>query len=133
MKRLFLDLGKAKIDCLIQSSQIGRFKNRHPYINFIDIYQEGFYNLSVQVLDIIANEIYDQLYVTFSGIKGNNYDNIIELINKLNYKEAFFYNCNGDKIKIPEKNIINDLLIKVYIRFIDLSYKLKKGIKRCAE
>ncbi len=36
----------------------------------------------------ICSKAYDQVYVTFSGIKGHNYGNIMELLDKINYKKS---------------------------------------------
>ncbi len=126
IKRLFHDLGKENIDCLIQSSQWERYKKKYPNINFIDICQEGFYNLPIKIIDMISKKRYDQLYITFSGIRGGNYGNIMEIVEKINFKNAYFYNCNGEKIKIPKKNKIKDLFIRIYIKFISLIYRLKE-------
>lgn len=125
MKRLISELDKQEIDCLIQSSQIGRYNAEYPYINFIDICQEGFYDLPLEIIDRISSKLYDQVYVTFSGIKGHNYGNVMELVCKVNYKHAFFYNCNGDKTEIPKKNLIKDTLCSLYIKWNGLIYGLR--------
>ena len=123
--RLFRELGNENIDCLIPSSQIERYRLRYPKINFIDICQEGFYDLPAKITDKISSKTYDQLYVTFSGIKGHNYGNVMELVSKVNYRSAFFYNCNGDKTAIPRSNIIKDMICRVYIGFLNFIYGLK--------
>lgn len=123
--RLFRDLSNENIDCLIPSSQIERYRLRYPKINFIDICQEGFYDLPAKITDKISSKTYDQLYVTFSGIKGHNYGNVMELVSKVNYRSAFFYNCNGDMTAIPRPNKIKDMLCRVYIEVINFVYGLK--------
>ena len=123
--RLFRDLSNENIDCLIPSSQIERYRSRYPKINFIDICQEGFYDLPAKITDKISSKTYDQLYVTFSGIKGHNYGNVMELVSKVNYRSAFFYNCNGDMTAIPRPNKIKDMLCRGYIEVINFVYGLK--------
>lgn len=125
IKRLFYDLGKEYIDCLIPSSHIERYKSTYPYINFIDICQEGFYDLPSEVISMISMKSYDQVYITLSGIKGYNYGNVMEIVAKVDFTEAFFYNCNGDKIIIPKQNIIKDIFYRGYIGFINFVYGLK--------
>lgn len=127
MYRLFQELGKRNIDCLIQSSQMGRYQVKYPYINFIDIQQEGFYNLSSEIITQISSKVYAQLYVTFSGTKGYNYGNVMELVDMVNFKSAFFYNCNGDKVRIPKKNVIKDMLCRLYVKWIGFVYGLRGG------
>lgn len=127
VKRLFVDLGKAHIDCFIQTSQIDRYKAEYPYINFIDICQEGFYDLPPEVVHLMRKKIYGQVYVTFSGVNGHNYGNVMELVDKVNFKSAFFYNCNGDRVEIPKKNVIKDMLCRLYIKWIGFCYGLRGG------
>jgi len=125
VERLIGELGEKNIDCLIQSSQITRYREKYPYIDFIDICQEGFYDLPDKVIKKIAETKYDQLYVTFSGIKGHNYGNVMGLVSKVHYKNAFFYNCNGEMKEIPRQNVIKDLCCRAYIEFVSLLYGLK--------
>ena len=126
MKRLFHDLKNCDIDCLIQSSQIARYREEYPDINFIDICQEGFYDLPDEVVKMISDKNYNQLYVTFSGIKGHNYGNVMELVSKVHFQKAFFYNCNGDKTEIPQQNVIKDKLCRAYIAFVSFMYGLRR-------
>lgn len=126
MKRLFHELKNEDIDCLIQSSQIVRYREEYPYINFIDICREGFYDLPAEIIKIISEKSYDQLYVTFSGIKGHNYGNVMELVNNVRFQKAFFYNCNGNKTEIPQQNVVKDMLCRVYIAFVSFVYVLRR-------
>lgn len=126
MKRLFDDLERENIDCLIQSSQIDRYRAEYPDVHFIDICQEGFYDLSTDVISRVSEGIYDQLYVTFSGINGHNYGNVMELVGKVHFRKAFFYNCNGKKTEIPKPDLIKDTLCRVYIRFISFIYGARR-------
>lgn len=125
IKRLFQELGEKNIDCLIQSSQIGRYRTEYPHINFIDICQEGFYDLPPKVIAGVSERAYDQLYITFSGIKGHNYGNVMKLVNEMNFKSGFFYNCNGDRVEIPKRNIIKDAICRLYIGWIGFIYGLR--------
>lgn len=123
MQRLFreLDRGEEKdIDCLIQTSQIDRYRKEYSYINFIDIRRERFDNISLEVINLVSEKLYDRLYITLSGINGYDFWNVVQFISKVCYKKAFFYNCNGEQIKIPRKNIIKDTLGRLYIKWNDL-------------
>jgi len=125
MEQLFRELDGKKVDCLIQSSQFARYKEKYPSVHFIDICQEGFYDLSINITKAIVEKEYDQLYVTLSGIKGHNYGNVMELVSKVRFKKAFFYNCNGDKVEIPVPNVIKDKLCRVYIAVVSFWYGLR--------
>lgn len=126
VKRLIHELGEQEIDCLIQSSQVGKYEAEYPYINFIDIHQESFYDLTREVTDRIVSKKYDKVFVTFSGINGHNYGNIMELVSKVNFKSAFFYNCNGDKIEIPRNNPLKDVICRLYIKWVGVRYGLRR-------
>lgn len=126
MKRLFHDLKEENIDCLIQSSQIERYQAEYPNVHFIDIYQEGFYDLPYDVISEVSGKIYDQLCVTLSGVMGHNYGNVMELVSKINFKKAFFYNCNGDKTEIPKPDLIKDTLCRAYIKIISFIYGVRR-------
>lgn len=126
MENLFRELASKDIDCLIQSSQIDRYCTKYPYVNFVDIRQEGFYDLPVDVIDRISKKVYDELYVTFSGTNGHNYGNVMGLVGKVHFKKAFFYNCNGDKTEIPRPDLIKDMLCRAYIKFVDFIYGVRR-------
>lgn len=125
MQRLLkkLDNGNKNIECLIQSSQLEKYKKEYPNVKFIDICRERFEDLPAEVIDMISQKKYDQLYITLSGVNGYNFWNVVKLVSTLRFKKAFFYNCNGDRIKIPEKNVIKDTLCRCYIRYIDYVYR----------
>ncbi len=127
VKKLFQDLVKEDIDCLIQSSQIDRYKKEYPCIHFIDICQEGFYDLPSKVVHRICQKTYDQVYVTFSGTEGHNYGNVMELVDKVDFKNAFFYNCRGDRVAVPKRNVIVDMFCRLYINWIGFVYRLRDG------
>lgn len=127
MKKLLFELKDMDVDCLIQSSQRKRYKAEYPNVNFIDIGREGFYSLPDEVTKILSKKKYDQVYVAFSGIKGHNYGNVMELVAKTDFKKAYFYNCNGDRIEMPKQNMVKDMLCRVYIALISFIYELKRG------
>lgn len=122
VKRLIHELGEQEIDCLIQSSQVEKYEAEYPYINFIDILQESFYDLTREVTDRIVSKKYDKVFVTFSGINGHNYGNIMELVSKVNFKSAFFYNCDGDKTEIPRYKPLKDVICRLYIKWVGFRY-----------
>lgn len=120
MKRLLQELGKENdIDCLIQSNQVQRYRTEYPYINFIDIRQEAFYDIPVEIISAISKKKYEQLYVTFSGIVGHNYGNVMSLVNRVHFEKGCFYNCNGDRMEIPPKNFLKDMVLRIYIRCVE--------------
>ncbi len=53
MERLFCELGRCDIDCLVQSSQFTRYRETYPYINFMDIRREDFYDLPFEVAKVL--------------------------------------------------------------------------------
>lgn len=127
MRRLFQDLGKVNIDCLIQSSQVNRYKTEYPHIYFIDICREGFYDLPPKVVRRMRQKNYDEVYVTFSGTEGYNYGNVMELVAQVKFRRAFFYNCNGERIEIPKKNVVKNILCGLYVEWTGFIYRLKDG------
>lgn len=122
IKKLLNELGKKDIDCLIQSSQIAKYQEEYPYINCIDIHQERFENLPVEVTNEISKKRYDYFYLTLTREDGYNFWNVIRLACRVRFKKAFFYNCNGKKIKIPKKSVIGDMLYRMYVRWVELIY-----------
>lgn len=132
IKKLFHELEGKNIDCLVQHSQVDRYRAEYPHINFIDICQEGFYDLPAGVIHMIACQTYDQVYITFSDRDGYNYGNVLKLLEQINYRNAFFYNCNGDRMKIPKGNMIKDTLCRIYIDFTGFLYDLKERWTGCA-
>ena len=126
LNKLLYELGETDIECLIPSSQIAQYQKKYPYIHFIDICQEGFYDLPVKLIKAISEKSYDQVYVTFSGVRGHHYGNVMELVSKVHFKKAFFYNCNGDKTEISRHNVIKDRLCSAYIAFVSFMYELRR-------
>lgn len=111
-----------QIYCMIQSSQLPRYKKLYPDINYIDIKSEGFYNIADSVMKHVCSQEYDMVYVTLSGIVGHNYGNVMEIVKQLKFKQAFFYNCNGEKIVMPKMNVICEFICRLYIKCVEIIY-----------
>lgn len=127
MDLLFSELSSNHhIDCLIQTSQLERYRKVYPNIHLIDIRQEDFYEMPKDVIVNLSQKEYEQTYITFTGYVGHNYGDVMRIVDKINSKEIFFYNCRGDKILIPEKNIWKDFICKIYILFIDWIYNIMR-------
>ena len=122
MHRLFEEIKDNEIVCLIQPSQIDRYRKRYPNIKFIDILKEGFYDLPEDVMLSINGIVFDELYVTYSGIVGHNYGNVMAIVDKIDRKKAFFYNINGDKVEIPVFGKMRNLICRLYIKMCELIY-----------
>lgn len=121
VQRLFGELDKIEnkeMECLIQHSQFDRYQKMYPYINFVDIRKERFENLPICVINKISKKRYDKLFVTLTGVHVYHFWNVMELVNRIHFRQAFFYNCNGEKLQIPKKRILKDLLCKAYINWI---------------
>ena len=121
-RRLYEEVKENNVSCLIQSSQLERYKESYPDILLIDICQEGFYDLPQKVYTQLDSEEYDEVYITFSGVVGHNYGNVLEILKKIKYKKAYFYNCNGDKTEICRGNSMKYKLCRLYIKIIQLMY-----------
>ncbi len=113
--KLFGELSGQEVYCLIQDSQIEVFRNRFPGIKFINIEKEAFYDVAPSVLEIVSKISFEEVYVTFSGLEGFNYENVLSLVKELHYQKAFFYNANGDRTIIPKDNIFFEKLIRIYL------------------
>lgn len=115
VKRLFEEISGQEVHCLIQASQLDIFQKKYPQISFINIEREAFYDIEPAVLDGISDICFDEVYITFSGLEGFNYENVLSILRGLEYKNAFFYNANGDKVLIPKDNIIVEKMIRLYL------------------
>lgn len=125
IQKLFHELdqtGDMNIDCLIQSSKVQKYKEEFPNINFIDIEGEKFENLSSEIMKMISKKVYDRLYITLTGVNAYNFWNVMKIVSHVHFKKGFFYNCNGEKTKIPRENIIKDTLCRLYIKLIGSFY-----------
>ncbi len=120
LNRLLNELGgERNIKCLVSSSGIKECQAKYPEVVFIDIGRESFYDLSDELVMQLRNDVFDEVYITLSGKHGYNYGNVVQLINEITFAKAFFYNCNGERISIPRKSWIKDLLIRAYISIIE--------------
>ena len=124
MRHLFMELGdEHAIDCLIQSSQFEQYRMQYPKINFIDIQQEVFVDLSKTLLDAISEKQYDRIYVTVSGVVAHNYGNVMQILACLKSRSSFFYNCHGKQIEIPQRNLWKDTFWSLYIHIVEWVYR----------
>lgn len=125
LKKLFIELKnkEAKKYCLIQSSLINNFQKEYKDVEFIDIQQEGFYNISDNVLEVIQNILFTEIYIPTTGPRAMNFGNILEIVCSLNYKKIIFYNCNGERNIIKKKSQLEEKLIRLYINLINLIYR----------
>ncbi|MDE6600753.1 MAG: hypothetical protein K2K90_01040 [Lachnospiraceae bacterium] len=89
--------------------------------------------MPVRVTDVIFRQAYDQVYITLSGREGYGYGNVLKLIQQVNYRRAFFYNSNGDRMEIPDGNRIRDTLCRIYIEFTGFIYDIRERVAGCAE
>lgn len=123
INRLFSELRECHIDCLIASSEIEKYRNLFPKINFIDIHREGFYDIESELIYEISLKNYDEMYITLSGTVGHNYGNVMELIIQFNCKKNYFYNCNGEKTLIPKYNSIKTFACMCLIKLFEFRYR----------
>ena len=125
MERLFTELQSKECEkiCLIQTSLKEIFQKKYPEISFIDIKKEGFYDISDEVLQSVEETKLDKIYIPTTGVRATNFGNIMEICNKLCYKELIFYNSNGEESVVKKKGVFIEWLINIYIRLIELLYK----------
>lgn len=125
MERLFTELQSLQCEkiCLIQTSLKDIYQKKYPYILFIDIEKEGFYEIPKEVLLLVQKMKINKIYIPTTGVRAINFGNIIELCNKLCYKELIFYNSNGEESIVRKKGAFVEWLIKIYIGLIELLYR----------
>lgn len=125
MKRLFEELQaeKSKKICLIQSSLISNFQEKYPDVLFVDSKREGFYGMEDVVMRPLKEIEFGKIYIPTTGVRANNFGNIIELCKGLSYQELIFYNCNGERSVIKKKSHFSETLIKMYINFVERVHK----------
>ena len=126
--RLFKELDCDDVDCLIQSSQLQRYRDMFPNVRFIDIKSEGFYDIPYEIISSISNIVYDQIYIAFSGFVGHNYGNVVELVNQCSYRKLFFYNCDSEKIQAPQYGILEEKLILLYMKIVRMNIRFKNKL-----
>lgn len=125
MKQLFEKLQKEKEEkiCLIQSSLKNEFQKKYTDICFKDIGKEGFYEIEYSVIQSLKKFNFEAIYIPTTGVRANNFGNIIEICKNFSYKKLVFYNSNGESNVVTKKNCFIELLIKIYIGFIEMLYK----------
>lgn len=125
MERLFTELQSKECEkiCLIQTSLKEIFQKKYPEISFIDIQKEGFYDIPDEILQPVQEMNLKKIYIPTTGVRATNFGNIIELCNKICYKELVFFNSNGEESVVKKKGVFIEWLINIYIRLIELLYK----------
>lgn len=106
---------KKKIECLVPSSKLVKYQEKYVYMRFIDIKKEGFYDLSKEIIEYLCQKEYEEIYITFSGVTGHNYGNVMDVVSKLKYHKGYFYNCNGNRVEFNKSNMLIDFLCNCYI------------------
>lgn len=105
------------IDCLIQPSNIERYKAKYPGINFINIQRERFEYLAEDILAELEKENYQTLYIPHAGEKPYRFENVILLASRISHKKMIFYNENGEKREIGKKGKIISFFYRVMITY----------------
>lgn len=126
MNRLFEELQmmeKSKKLCLVQTSVISDFQKKYPYVQFIDIRKEFFYGLDDSVINPLKEIAFEKIYIPTTRVRVNNYGNIVDICAKLSYQELVFYNCNGEQRIVKKKSRIEEMLIKLYISFVEMLHR----------
>lgn len=125
MNRLLNELQKQRSFkyCLIQSSTLNSYYSKYEDIKFIDIKQEGFYNISDDIVKSLSQKKFEKIYIPITGVRANNFGNVIEICNKLHFNELVFFNCDGEKSIVRKKSSFIERLIKVYINVIEFLYR----------
>lgn len=122
IEKLFEEIENNEIDCMIQTSQINKYKKLYPNINFIDIQNEGFYELSESVMQKVRVKTYDDLFITLTGTAAYNFGNVMQIVAQVHSRKMYFYNCEGEKIEIPPVHFLKDFLYRILICFIETFY-----------
>lgn len=125
MKRLFdeLQTEKSKKICLIQSSLVSTFQGNYPDVLFVDSKREGFYGIEDAVMQPLKEIEFEKIYIPTTGVRATNFGNIIDLCKGLSFQELVFYNCNGEHSVIKKKSHFSEMLIKMYINFVEMLHK----------
>ncbi len=127
MERLFAALGNEhEIDCLLPSDQVDKYCSLYPKIHFIDIQQDGFYELKDGLPVDIEKKQYDRLYVTLTGKTGYHFENVLQFVKKIRSRYACFYNSDGEELVIPPPNFMKDFFWRAYIMIINWKYQQKR-------
>ena len=123
--KLFEDLKdiKGKKYCLIQSSLIKIFQKKYADIEFLDIQQEGFYNVSQDIMSSIKQKYFDKVYIPATGPRPTNFGNILKIVNDLDCGEIVFYNCSGEEKTVKRKSKLEEKFIRGYIKLVQFFYR----------
>lgn len=111
VERCFEENKNDKIVCLIQSSVIGDFRKRYNNVEFIDIKRESFNELPEEIYEYFKRENFDKVLIPLSGKFAHNYGNVIYVVSKIRFKEAFFFYKDGITTRIPRNGVIVDAFL----------------------
>ena len=111
------------VTCCIQTSLIDLYKQKYQDVSFFDIEQEGFYDLSDEVITRLQLENYDSIWIPSTGVRATNFGNIMSICKRLQYQKMIFYNCNGEKNIVKKKSVLQEKIIYLYIRMVEKIYK----------
>lgn len=123
IKKLLDEWKEDCIDCLVQADDLFQFESDCPNINFIEATSNNFYDLDQTVFRKIATIDYDVVLITLTGLHEHDFGHVLRLLEKLIYKRAYFYNCEGDYMEIPHYPSIVESLIALYMRVVKSVYK----------
>lgn len=116
------------IDCLIQPSNIERYKAKYTEINYINIQRERFEYLTEDILSEIEKKNYQILYIPHAGEKPYNFGNVILLASHINHKKIIFYSEDGEKREIRKKGKIASFFYRLMI--IYFKWLWRKGYNK---
>lgn len=116
----FLGSKDIKIYCCIQSSSISRYSAMYPNVHFIDIKRDGFYDIPEDVIAYLQKIAFEKIYIPTTNVKAYNFGNVIELVDRLDYKIIEFYNCKGESCIIYKMSKIKEYCIKIYIKILKI-------------
>ena len=129
MYQLFERIKKEEnIICLIQSDALEIYQSRYPNIQFIDIEKEGFYNVTPNILEKVGNMKFDKIILVSSGARFHDFQNILDIVEKLDYETLIFYNNSGEMRELKKKKV-NDWFYRILISIFESLYTLKAGRK----
>lgn len=122
MHKLNDKLVDSNIDCLVQTRDYSRLKSEYPDVTFVDICRSSFYDIPEEIMKEVISKKYDEAYVLLSGKHGYNYGNVIDILERCDYKRAYFFNSEGECIDIPRFSVIHQLFIGLFMRIVNLIY-----------
>lgn len=122
IKKLLEELVGCEVTGIIQEGLLQIYQGEYPTVKWIGIRDESFYEIDNELIKELSKNVFDEVYITLSGVVGHNMGSIIGIIENLRFKKAYFYNCNGNRVSIPKPNFLKDLICRVYINLAQLFY-----------